>query len=80
MRLRLSTVKISLESVNILWIYFDHKVDWDDVKILNSSLRAYRRRVTETFLINQTARLPNLTNCNDGANFPAVYSVFIVNK
>ena len=32
---------------------FDHRIDWDNVKILISESHAYRRRVAESFLINQ---------------------------
>ena len=34
----------------------------------------------KSFLINQKACLCNVTNRNDGVNFPAVYSVFVSNK
>ena len=59
---------------------FDDRIDWDNVKILKSESHAYRRRVAESFLINQKACSCNVINCNGGANFPAVYSVFIANK
>ena len=59
---------------------FDHRIDWDNVKILKSESHAYRRRVAESFLINQKACSCNVINRNDGANFPAVYSVFVSNK
>ena len=59
---------------------FDLRIDWDDVKILKSESHAYRRRVAESFLINQKACSCNIINRNDGANFPTVYSVFIANK
>ena len=61
---------------------FDHKfrIDWENVKILKSESHAYRRRVAESFLINQKACLCNVINRNDGANFPTVYSVFVSNK
>ena len=59
---------------------FDHRIDWDNVKILKSESHAYRRRVAESFLINQKACSCNVINCNDGANFPTVYSVFVSNK
>ena len=59
---------------------FDHRIDWDNVKILKSESHAYRRRVAESFLINQKACSCNGINHNDGANFPAVYSVFVLNK
>ena len=52
---------------------FDHRTDWDNIKILKSESRAYRRRVAESFLINQKARSYNVINRNDGANFPIVY-------
>ena len=32
---------------------FDDRIDWDNVKILKSESHAYRRRVAESFLINQ---------------------------
>ena len=41
---------------------------------------AYRRRVAESFLINQKACSCNVINRNDGANFPTVYSVFVSNR
>ena len=59
---------------------FDHRIDWDNVKILNSESHAYRRRVAESLLINQKACSCNVINRNDGANFPAVYGVFVFNK
>ena len=59
---------------------FDHRIDWDNVKILKSESHAYRRRVAESFLINQKACSRNVINRNDGANFPTVYSVFVSNK
>ena len=59
---------------------FDHRIDWDNVKILKLESHAYRRRVAESLLINQKARSLNVINRNDGTNFPAVYSVFIANK
>ena len=34
---------------------FDHRIDWDNVKILKSKSHAYRRRVAKSFLINQKA-------------------------
>ena len=54
----------------------DHKIDWDNVKILKSELRAYRHRVAENFLINEKARSLNVINRNDDANFPDVCNVF----
>ena len=59
---------------------FDHRINWDNVKILMSDLHAYRRRVVESFSINQKARSCNVINRNDGANFPTVYCVFVSNK
>ena len=59
---------------------FDHRIDWDNVKILKSESHAYRRREAESFLINQKACSCNVINRNDGANFPTVYSVFVSNK
>ena len=59
---------------------FDHGIDRDNVKILKSESHAYRRRVIESFLINQKACLSNVINRNHGANFSAVYSVFVSNK
>ena len=44
------------------------------------SCYVYRRRVAKSFLINQKARSLNVINRNDGANFPAVCSVFSANK
>ena len=59
---------------------FNHIIDWDNVKILKSESHAYRRRVAESFLINQKACSCYVINRNDGANFPAVYSMFVSNK
>ena len=59
---------------------FDHRIGWNNDKILKSKSHAYRRRIAESVLINQKARSPNVINCNDGANFPAVYSLLTTNK
>ena len=59
---------------------FDHRIDWNNVKILKSESHAYRHRVAESFTINQKTCLCNVINRNDGANFPTVYSVFASNK
>ena len=59
---------------------FDNRMDWDNVKILKSESHTYRRRVADSFLINQKACSCNVINHNDGANFPAVYHVFVSNK
>ena len=59
---------------------FDHRIDWDNVKILKSESHAYRHRIAESFLISQKARSFIVINRNDGANFPTVYSVFIANE
>ena len=59
---------------------FDHRTDWDNVKVLKSESHAHKHRVAESFLINRKARILNVINCNDGANFHAVYSVFTANK
>ena len=59
---------------------FDHRIDRNNVKILKSESHAYRRCIGESFLINQKACSCNVINRNDGANFPAVYSVFVSNK
>ena len=57
---------------------FDHRIDWDNVKILKSELHTYR--CCGKFLINPKACSCNVINRNDGANFPAVYRVFVFNK
>ena len=59
---------------------FEHRIDWDNVKILKLESHAHRRRVAESFLINQKARSCNVINRNDGANFLTVCGVFIANK
>ena len=41
---------------------FDHRIDWDNVKILKSESNVYRRRVVESSLINQKARSFNVIN------------------
>ena len=61
-------------------IDFDHRIDWNNVKILKSESHAYRHRVAESFLMNQKACSCNVINYSDGANFPAIYSVFVSNK
>ena len=61
-------------------IDFDHRLDWDNVKILKSELHTYRLCVVESFLINLKACSCNVINRNDDANFPSVYSVFVSNK
>ena len=63
----------------MLWISII-EIDWDNVKILKLESYAYRRRVAESFLINQKACSCNVINRNDDANFPAVYSVFVSNR
>ena len=55
-------------------IDFDHRIEWDNVKILKSESHAYRRRVAESFLINQKACLCNVINRNNGANFSTVHT------
>ena len=59
---------------------FDHRINWDNVKILKSESHACRRRVAESFLINQKACSCNVINLNDGTNSPAAYSVSITKK
>ena len=54
---------------------FDHRIDWDNVKILKSESHTYRRRVAESFLVNQKACSCNVINRNDDANFPTVYKL-----
>ena len=61
-------------------VNFDHRISWDNVKILNSVSHAYRSRLAESFLTNQKARSLNAINHNDCANFPAVCSVFTAIK
>ena len=45
------------------------RIDWDDIKMLKSKSHAYRRRVAESFLKNQKARLCNVIIRNDSAIF-----------
>ena len=59
---------------------FDHRIDRNNIKILKSESHAYWRRVAESFLINQKACICNVINRNNGANFPAVYRMFIANE
>ena len=61
-------------------MHFDHGIDRDNVKILKSESHTYRRRVAESFLVNEKARLPNVINRHDDSSFPPVYSVFTTNK
>ena len=51
----------------------DHEIDWNNVKI---KITSYKRRIAESFSINQNSRLLNVLNRNDNANFSAVCSVF----
>ena len=74
------TFNIKKPTLNQHVMNFAHRIDWNNVKILKSESHAYRRRVVESFLINQKACLLNVINRNDGANFPVVYSVYTVNK
>ena len=53
-----------MDFVNMSWM---NRIDWDNVKILKSEFHAYRRRVAESFLINQKACSCNVINRNDGA-------------
>ena len=48
---------------------FDHRIDWDNVKILKSESHAHRLRVAESFLINQKACSCSVITRNDGAIF-----------
>ena len=59
---------------------FDDRIDWDNVKILKSESHAYRRRVAESFLVDQKSRSLNVIDRNDGATFAPVYSVLTANK
>ena len=51
---------------------FDHRIDWDNVKIPKSDLHAYRRHLAKIFF-KKMAHSLNEINCNDGANFPAAH-------
>ena len=57
----------------------NHRIDWDNVKILKSETRAFRRRFAKSFLINQMARSLSIINRNHDTNFPAVYSMYNAN-
>ena len=57
---------------------FDHSIDWDNAKILKSEPHVYRRRIAESFLINQQSRSLNVINRNDALNFAAVYIVCLL--
>ena len=59
---------------------FDHRIDWDNVKILKSESHAHSCRDAEIFLINQKARSLNMIDRNDGRNFSAVCSMFTANN
>ena len=56
MRLKLFNTKMSALSQHVM--DFDHRIDWNNVKILKSESHEYRCRVVESFLINQKARSP----------------------
>ena len=53
---------------------FDHRIDTE------VGITCIQTSHCGKFLINQKACSCNVINCNDGANFSAVYSVFISNK
>ena len=55
---------------------YDHNIFSDNVKTLKSE----SRRVAESFLINQKARLLNAINRNDGANFLPINDVLCIFK
>ena len=59
---------------------FDHRIDWDNVKILKSESRRCRCRVAVRFSIKQKARSLNMINRNYNANLYLFFSVFIANK
>ena len=52
-----------------------HQIDWNNVKI---RITLYKRRIVGSFLIKQNSHLLNVLNRNDNANFPAAYSVFVL--
>ena len=58
---------------------FNHRINYDNVKIVKSESQACIRRVSQSLLINEKARLLNAINRNFGTNTPAVY-VFTANK
>ena len=55
----------------------DHVIDWENVEILKSEPHANRRRIAESFSINQKAKDFNVLNRNDGAILPGVYKTLL---
>ena len=55
---------------------FNHRIDWDNVKIVKSESHAYRRRVAESFLINQKA-----CSCKNSRNIAqCILKTFLKNR
>ena len=59
---------------------YDHRIHWNNVKILKSETRASRRRVAKSFLMNQKASSLNAINCENGVNFSLVNRMFTAYK
>jgi len=55
----------------------DHFINWDKIKILKRENNMEKRRVAESFLINQKSQFVNVLNRNDGSNLPHIYQVLI---
>ena len=53
----------------------DHLINWGNVQILKSEPHVNKRRIAESYLINDKSETVNVLNRNDGANFPRVYTV-----
>ena len=58
---------------------FDHGIDWDNITILKSESRAFRRRGKFSDKTKGSFTTYTVINRNDGANFPAFCSVFTAN-
>ena len=53
----------------------DHFIAWDDAYILKMKLHYRKRRIAESFLINQRAKVVNVLNRNNGLVLPSIYSI-----
>ena len=55
----------------------DHFIAWDDACILKIEPHYRKRRIAESSLINQRAKVVNVLNRNDGLILPSIYSMLL---
>ena len=77
-QLRISTQKSKLCVNNQHVLDCDHAIDWENVKISKSEPYVKRRRMLESFLINQTTKECSVLNLNNGAILPGVYKLLLI--